>query len=51
VQNAVTVALAIASILCLLFALVASFPALTVGRDVLFFAGVYLGVAALLRLP
>jgi hypothetical protein len=46
----VTIVLAVCALLCLLFALVASFPALAVGRDALFLAGVYLAALTLGRL-
>ena len=46
-----TVLIAVAAILCLLFALVPVFPPLAVGRDFLFLGGVFLGGVALGRLP
>lgn len=48
-----SIILAVAAILCLLFALLSVFPVLTVGRDALFVGGVLLGLGAagLVRLP
>jgi hypothetical protein len=43
--------LAVAAILCLLFALLTVFPALAVGRDALFLGGVFLGGLALTKVP